>query len=330
MGIPRPDKCRAKLARHFEYPPVREMPIPVLRNERWETRIGGMSVSVVVPTRDRPRKLVSCLGSLPGQGDEVVVVDDGSVERERVAAIVEEAGAKLVRLEGRGPAGARNAGVAAAGGEVVCFIDDDCEAEEGWVEALAGPIAAGEALAVGGRTVVAPDASAADRAWQAIANHLQATAAEPGSPSPGFAPTCNLACSRALLLELPFDESFPAAAGEDRDWAARAAARGSAPAFAPDAVVAHRPELTASSFLRQQYRYGQGATRFRVASPGRRLGSPSFYAGLVRSGFEAGPSVGALVCAAQLATAAGVLTERVGRQGGSAPRTGGYSKSRAN
>lgn len=272
--------------------------------------IDSMSVSVVIPTRDRPRKLERCLGALRGEL-EVVVVDDGSAERERVAEIVRQTGAKLVRLEGRGPAAARNAGVAAAGGEVICFTDDDCEANAGWVSALTAPIIAGEAESTAGRTVVAAGAGAADRAWQAIANELQRAGGEPGSPSPGFAPTCNLACSRKLLETLPFDESFPAAAGEDRDWAARAAAHGAAPRFVPEALVVHRPGLTAGSFLRQQYRYGRGAARFRAADSRRGMGSPSFYAGLVRAGFGSGPATGALVLAAQIAAAGGTAVEKL-------------------
>lgn len=238
------------------------------------------------------------------------MVDDGSEDRELVAEIARDAGAELVRLEGRGPAAARNAGVAATGGEVVCFTDDDCEAAAGWVEALAGAVLAGGVECVAGRTVVADDASAADRAWQAIADYLQREASSPGSASPGFAATCNLACSRRLLEELPFDESFPAAAGEDRDWAARAAAGGAAPLFVPTAVVTHRPGLTASSFLRQQYRYGRGAAEYRAADASRRPGAPRFYAGLIQAGFGAGPPAGGLVLAAQAMTAAGVLSAR--------------------
>jgi glycosyltransferase involved in cell wall biosynthesis len=268
-----------------------------------------MNTSIVVPTRDRPEKLERCLAALGGEC-EIVVVDDGSSERELVKEIVDAAGARLVRLDGAGPAAARNAGARAASGEMVCFTDDDCEAEAGWAGELAAPILAGEAESAAGRTVVAGDASAADRAWQAIADHLQRSAAEPGSASPGFAPTCNLACSRSLLEELPFDESFPAAAGEDRDWAARAAARGAAPCFVPDAVVVHRPELTASSFLRQQYRYGRGAARYRATATDRELGAPSFYAGLLQAGFAAGLAPGALVLAAQPATLAGILSAR--------------------
>lgn len=285
----------------------------------------SMSVSLVVPTKDRPEKLRRCLAALDGQA-EVVVVDDRSRQRGLVARIAAENGAQIVRLQGRGPAAARNAGVAAASGEVVCFTDDDCEPQQGWVEALMAPLLDGRARCSAGRTVVADGASAADRAWQAIANELQRAAEEPGSPSPGFAPTCNLACSRSLLEELPFDESFPAAAGEDRDWAARAAALGAAPVFVPDALVVHRPDLDARGFLRQQYRYGRGATRYRAVDSERRLGNPSFYAGLLRAGFAAGPAAGALVLAAQFATATGVLSERAG----GASRTGGYSKCRSN
>jgi glycosyltransferase involved in cell wall biosynthesis len=280
-----------------------------------------VSVSVVIPTKDRPQKLRRSLAALQGQSAEIVVVDDGSREDDLVAGIVRDAGAKLVRLEGRGPAGARNAGVAAASGEVVCFTDDDCEAGAGWVEALAGPVLADEVECAAGRTVVAVDARVADRAWQAIADHLQREASSPGSASPGFAATCNLACSRRLLEELPFDESFPTAAGEDRDWAARAAARGAAPDFVPAAVVTHRPGLDARAFLRQQYRYGRGAAEYRAADASRRPGAPGFYVRLIRAGFEAGPDAGGLVLAAQAVTAAGILSARAAarRQGRSSP-----------
>jgi glycosyltransferase involved in cell wall biosynthesis len=270
-----------------------------------------LSVSIVIPTRDRPEKLRRCLAALGGEGHEIVVVDDGSREREQVASVAREAGAELVRLEGRGPAAARNAGARAAGGVVVCLTDDDCAPGAGWAATLAAPILAGEVACAAGRTVVAAEASAADRAWQAIADHLLRWGARPGTPSPGFAPTCNLACPRELLLELRFDESFPAAAGEDRDWSARAASREILPRFVADAVVTHRPDLDPASFLRQQYRYGRGSARYRASGDERGLGPASFYLGLLRAGFGQGSATGTLVMAAQLFAAAGALMERL-------------------
>jgi glycosyltransferase involved in cell wall biosynthesis len=245
-------------------------------------------VSVVVPTRNRPQLLKRCLAALEAQTlpVEVIVVEDA---------------------EGRGPAWARNEGVQRARGEVVCFTDDDCAPVPGWAEALATPILNGMAQATAGRTLMDAGATAGDRAWEAIVGYLQEQAAKPGTTSPGFAPTANLACSRDLLEHLPFDESFPAAAGEDRDWSSRAAALGAAPVYVPGAPVIHQPGLRIRDFLRQQYRYGKGAAQYRRIDTDRGFGSPSFYAGLLRQGFSAGPASGLLLCAAQAATFAGVI-----------------------
>jgi GT2 family glycosyltransferase len=251
-------------------------------------------VSVVVPTRDRPQLLKRCLAALGAQTlpVEVVVVEDGG---------------------GRGPAWARNEGVRRAQGRVVCFTDDDCAPAPGWAEALASPILAGEAEATSGPVSMGANATAADRAWGAIVDYLQVRSGVPGTASPGFTVTANLAAWGSLLHRLPFDESFPAAAGEDRDWGERAARMGASMRFVPAAAVVHRSGMGVRDFLRQQYRYGQGAARYRSADAARRRGSVGFYLGLLRAGFAAGPAPGLLVCAAQLATIAGVLRETAKR-----------------
>lgn len=251
---------------------------------------GGPKVSAVVPTRDRPQALRRCLAALEAQSlpVEIVIVEDSA---------------------GRGPAWARNEGVRRARGEVVCFTDDDCEPLAGWAEALAAPILAGEAEAATGPVAMAAGATAADRAWEAIVHHLQVRATASGTASPGFAVTANLAARRSLLERLPFDESFPAAAGEDRDWGERVAREDAPPRYVPTASVLHRSGMSVGGFLRQQYRYGQGAARYRAAEAGRRPGSPGFYAALLRAGFRAGLHPGILVTAAQAATVAGLIHE---------------------
>lgn len=248
-------------------------------------------VSVVVPTRDRPELLQRCLAALKNQtiSVEIVVVED---------------------KEGRGPAWARNEGVRQAQGQVVCITDDDCAPAPGWAEALTAPILAGEVEATTGPVSMGESATAADMAWEAIVSYLQVRAAVPGTASPGFAVTANLAASRSLLERRPFDESFPAAAGEDRDWGERAAREGMVLRFVPAASVSHQSGMSAAAFLRQQYRYGQGAARYRSAGSDRRPGSLGFYLGLIRTGFRAGPGPGLFICAAQLATLFGILSVR--------------------
>lgn len=248
-------------------------------------------VSIVVPTRERPELLRRCLAALEDQTVpvEVVVVED---------------------VEGRGPAWARNEGVRRATGEVICFTDDDCTPVPAWAEVLTEPIFAGEVQATAGRTLMGEEATTADRAWEAIVGYLQDQAAAPDTSSPGFAATANLACARQLLESLPFDESFPKAAGEDRDWAERASRRDAAPMLVPEALVLHRPGMSVRAFLRQQYRYGWGVAHYRRAESSRGFGSFSFYVGLLRDGFGAGTGSGMLVLLAQAATLTGVLMAR--------------------
>jgi glycosyltransferase involved in cell wall biosynthesis len=91
----------------------------------------GPEVTVVIPTHSRWDLLsTAALPSALGQDDvdvEVVVVDDGSTDAtaEGLAGRVDPR-LRVVRHERpRGVAGARNAGIAAARGEWVAFLDDD-------------------------------------------------------------------------------------------------------------------------------------------------------------------------------------------------------------
>jgi len=88
-------------------------------------------VSVVVPAFNAAAHLGDALGSVRAQTGafemEVIVVDDGSADdTPRVAQA--HGGVHLLRLDAnRGPSAARNAGIAAAQGTYVAFLDaDDC------------------------------------------------------------------------------------------------------------------------------------------------------------------------------------------------------------
>ena len=87
-------------------------------------------VSAVIPTVGRPARVVAAVRSALAQTlreIEVVVVADGPDAE--TAAALRELGDERVRVvelpERRGPGAARNAGVGAARGEWVAFLDDD-------------------------------------------------------------------------------------------------------------------------------------------------------------------------------------------------------------
>ncbi|WP_197277013.1 glycosyltransferase family 2 protein [Sphingomonas profundi] len=116
-----------------------------------------MRLSVVVRSRDEAPRLRLTLASLAGQADEVVVVDDGSVDA--TAAVIAAAGVRSVRhAAALGRSAAANAGAAAARGDVLLFLDGDT---------LAGPgLAGAHRAAHAGR----PAAMARGETW-----HLRCT-----------------------------------------------------------------------------------------------------------------------------------------------------------
>jgi glycosyltransferase involved in cell wall biosynthesis len=273
----------------------------------------GPLTSIVVPTRDRPEQLARCLSALERQtaagSTEIIVVDDGSEDLAAVEAIVaNHAGTRLLRQAPAGPAAARNRGVRSARGSYVCFTDDDCEPQPEWVERLI-PALADRAAAAAGRTLNASPGNAFAEASELVGAALS-TPAPNGGEGIVFARSNNLACRKDLLAQISFDEEFPVAAGEDREWCARLLAAGHVVVSEPRAVVLHRQQFLWRGFWNQQVRYGRGAYRFRAAIGRRRAREPAaFYAGLVRDGFRAGPRVGVLVIVAQVATALGFVAE---------------------
>jgi glycosyltransferase involved in cell wall biosynthesis len=277
------------------------------------------SISIVVPTRNRPDALRRCLAALVAQegigSPEIVVVDDGGAEPLAVAAVVDEQpGTRLVRLDGCGPAAARNAGVRAAAGEVVCFTDDDCEPSPTWSSRLVACLDEG-ADAAGGTSVSGRLGDPFVNASELILRELQRSTSH-RLLGRVFIPSNNLACRRDLVVEHPFDEQFRRAAGEDRAWCARVASAGKTLVLAEGAVVAHSPQLGLGGFWRQHVRYGHGARIFAGMQPGADWEEPrSFYLTLLREGLRGGPACAALIVLAQIATTAGYLREAISADG---------------
>src|SRR5439155_21576940 len=118
--------------------------------------------------------------------------------------------ARVIEGTGRGPAAARNAGIAMATGDLVLFTDDDAVPQPGWLEAAIDCFTRHpEAVGVVGLVESPPF----DPLY------------EPGVRSEGVGNflTCNVAYRRATLVALGgFDDGFPDSHCEDRDLGYRA------------------------------------------------------------------------------------------------------------
>lgn len=86
-----------------------------------------MSVSVIIPTFNRAAYVGEAIESVYAGNEsepEVIVIDDGSTDA--TGEVVRRfPAARYVRQENRGPAAARNHGVALARGEFLAFLDSD-------------------------------------------------------------------------------------------------------------------------------------------------------------------------------------------------------------
>ncbi|HYB89644.1 MAG TPA: glycosyltransferase, partial [Candidatus Binataceae bacterium] len=214
-------------------------------------------VSVVVAAYNAETTLGLCLESLRALNYpdyETIVVDDGSIDS--TAAVAEKAAVRRVRVDHRGLAAARNAGIDAATGQIVAFIDADATADRDWLYHLVETITRRDGAAAGGGNF-APTASSAGAA---------AMAAAPGLPREVRAGDdrlaqlcgCNMAVRKSALTAAGgFDPAFELA-GDDVDLSWQLADRGELLAYAPGATVVHERRSTLRAYLRQQRGYGRG------------------------------------------------------------------------
>ena len=97
-------------------------------------------VAVIIPTYNGLGLLTACLDALRRQTYRdfaVLVVDDGSSDGTPEALATAYPEARVLRRERNGGlARACNAGIAATIGELVCLLNNDTEAEPGWLAAL--------------------------------------------------------------------------------------------------------------------------------------------------------------------------------------------------
>lgn len=212
-------------------------------------------ISVVVPAHNAARTLGECLDSLKQQTMdasqvEIIVVDDGSTDE--TADVAAAAGVRVIRQDRGRPAAARNAGIHAAHGHLICFTDADCAPAPDWLAQLTAPF-------------TNPDIAGAKGVYATRQRELAARFVQieyedkydllRGQERIDFIDTYSAAYRRDVLLANDgFDEGFPYL--EDQELSFRLAARAYQMVFCPQAVVYHRHAASLIAYFRKKFIIG--------------------------------------------------------------------------
>lgn len=233
-------------------------------------------VSVVIPVLNRAEDLRKCLESLyelnfPQERLEIIVVDDGS--RDASPQVAQEFGARVVHTggTGRGPAAARNAGVAVASGDILAFIDSDCTASPEWLNELLPSFAAEDVAAVGGWVDGMNSRRSLDR-YEAVMSSLNLGARErsgKGGNDTFYLPSCNLLVRRnAFLLVDGFREDLHVGEDVDLTWRLRDCAYKII--YLPQGRVCHNHRSRLWPFMKRRFDYGTSEGTLQTLHPLRR------------------------------------------------------------
>jgi glycosyltransferase involved in cell wall biosynthesis len=251
-----------------------------------------LRVSVVVCTLGEDPRLVQTVASVLAQSHkelELVVVDNqpGTGRVRALLAGVEDARLRVVDQPRRGLSAARNAGIAAATGEVIAFTDDDAFADPDWLARLLTAFAAAPAVVCATGLVLPAELATPAQLWfeefGAFDKGFERTvwAAGPVPEEVGrlgrrgeggvlfpysagvYGSGNNLAFRTSWLRgQALFDEALgagsPTRGGEDLDAFLAVMLDGKVLVYEPGAVVKHYARSDLAALHRQMYGYGSG------------------------------------------------------------------------
>lgn len=233
---------------------------------------GGPShrdVTVVIPVRDNVSGVRRLLSQL--RGLRVIVVDDGS----SFPVTAEDLGATYCDIEvlrhtrSKGPAAARNTGLAAATSEFVAFLDSDVSPRRGWLEALLGHFCDPTVALVAPRIIGLAHSENLVARYEAVHSSLDLGQREaPVIPhsTVSYVPSAAIICRRSAISDVGgFDETMQS--GEDVDLCWRLIEVGARLRYEPIALVAHDHRIQLRDWLARKAFYGGSAAPLSVRHP---------------------------------------------------------------
>ena len=216
-----------------------------------------MKVSVIVVNWNRRELLRACLQSLANQtyrDFDVIVVENGSNDGSAQMIACDFPSARLIaNRENRGFCAANNQGIAASEGEFIALLNNDAEAEPGWLAALLAAFDGRPDFGMAASKILVWETGRIDKAGHLIYPDGQNRGRGAGEEDRGqydrseetlWPDGCAAMYRRRMLDEIGgFDEDLFAYA-DDAELGLRARIAGWRCVYAPGAVVRHHRGAT--------------------------------------------------------------------------------------
>lgn len=226
-----------------------------------------MKISVVIPAYNEERCLGACLTALNEGSEkpfEIIVADGDSTDG--TARLARENGAVVVPNEKRHAAGGRNAGVRAARGDIIAFIDADCVPDKAWLAEIHRAFEEDDIDGLGTYIEPAEPENLCEEFWGRVSLQiLMSYGSEPyyvteKTLNTAFI-TASCAYKRDLLEKLNGFSDFFANNAEDIDFCWRALDAGAKLKYVPSArIQAHSP-TTVKGIRRKSFRNGVSSSK---------------------------------------------------------------------
>lgn len=243
----------------------RPTPAPLLPRLNPEPR-----VSVVIPVRNEARYMDQCIRSLKGltyPADKLEVIFADGASTDRTVEMATAAAYRVVPNPGLNVAAGRNAGYAAATGDIIAFTDADCLFDSNWVRNAVKHFASDLSIAgLAGPTKIPPDQNAFGRAVGAVFGLAALLGATVHRGKIGQAqktddlPGCNCFYRReALATAMPVNTLLKT--NEDVEMNAHLRWRGYRLVMTPDVIVSHYKRTSVPGLWRQMKAFAAGRAR---------------------------------------------------------------------
>lgn len=250
---------------------------------------GELSVSVVLPTYDRPDDLRNCLRCLTAQKSarklEIIVVDNNPSSGLTPPVVANFPGVMLVNESRKGLSYARNKGFTASRGDILIATDDDVTMPADWLEKLVAPFVRSDVMIVTGNVFPLELETPAQilfevygglgkgfEPFEANANWV-ASFRRSAIPTWKLGATAN-AAFRASIFTHPqiglMDEALgpgtPSGVGEDTYLFYKVLKAGYTILYEPEVYVWHKHRRDIKALRRQLYNYSKGHVAYHLTT----------------------------------------------------------------